>query len=52
MYKLLKDGSGVDRDDVILRTSDKAFIPNDASNKDWIAYQEWLSLGNVPEASE
>ena len=25
------------------------WIPNDPANKDWIAYQEWLAAGGVPD---
>lgn len=28
---------------VIVRLSDKTFIPNDPQNKDWVEYQAWLS---------
>lgn len=28
-----------------------SYIPNDSNNRDWVAYQEWLSLGNTPEAA-
>lgn len=42
-YKLA-DG-GVERDD-------GAFIPEDPANRDWEAYQTWLSEGNTPEPAE
>lgn len=51
----LKDDSGNktgDRDDIILRKEDKAFIPlTDEDNSDYIEYKEWLDAGNTPEAS-
>lgn len=52
MYKLTKDNFGEPNSLVILRLSDKAHIPNDPSNRDWIAYQDWLSLGNTPESAD
>jgi hypothetical protein len=27
----------------VIRLSDKAFIPNDPQNRDWVEYQKWLS---------
>lgn len=51
MYKLLKDRDGIDRTDIIFRTADYAFIPNDNMNRDWVEYQAWLALGNTPEAA-
>lgn len=34
----------------IIRLSDNAFIRGpDATNADWIAYTDWLSLGNTPQ---
>ena len=32
----------------IKRLPDEAYIPNDPSNTDWQAYQEWLAAGNTP----
>ena len=29
-----------------------SYVPNDINNRDLIAYQEWLALGNTPEAAE
>ena len=33
---------------MILRLPDLASIPNDPTNTDWQAYQEWLAQGNTP----
>lgn len=41
MYKL--KGTGV------IRLGDGAYIPNDPSNRDWMLYKTWLSMGNTPE---
>lgn len=52
MYKLLKDArTGADSTKVVLRIEDNACIPNDTANRDWVAYQAWLALGNTPEAA-
>ena len=32
----------------VTRLSDGAAIPADDGNRDWIAYQAWLTAGNVP----
>jgi hypothetical protein len=36
-------------DDVVIRTSDGASIPNSPDNRDWVEYQEWLYAGNTPD---
>lgn len=41
-YTLISGSSAVTRD------IDKATIPNDPNNRDWIAYQAWLAQGNTP----
>ena len=33
----------------VTRTSDRASIPGDNRNRDWRAYQEWLSAGNTAD---
>jgi hypothetical protein len=48
MYQHLEDPLGGVRTDLILRTSDGAFVPADPQNADWQIYQHWLSQGNSP----
>ena len=36
-------------DDTVLRTADQVWIPNDPANRDWVEYQNWLAMGNVPD---
>jgi hypothetical protein len=33
----------------VIRTEDSASIPADEGNRDWVAYQEWLGQGGVPD---
>jgi hypothetical protein len=47
-YAQLNDSNGNLNPDVIQRLPDYAFIPNSMSNRDWVAYQDWLAQGNVP----
>ena len=35
--------------DLILRTTDGAFIPPDPANTDYQAYLAWVEAGNTPE---
>lgn len=32
----------------VIRDADNAWIPDDPSNADWVAYQGWLAKGNKP----
>ena len=34
---------------MVVRVADQAHIPNDATNRDWIGYQQWLADGGVPD---
>lgn len=50
-YKLVKDIDGVARG-AVMRIDDKgvvSIIPVASDNRDWIAYQNWLAQGNVPD---
>jgi hypothetical protein len=33
----------------VIRTADGAGIPNDAANRDWVEYQQWLADGGVSD---
>ena len=45
---LIDSATGEISTQTIKRLPDNAFIPNDPSNTDWQAYQEWLAAGNTP----
>ena len=36
----------------IIRIEDRAFIPKDTGNKDYVEYLAWLEEGNTPEAAD
>jgi hypothetical protein len=38
--------------DVVVRTADNAYIPNDPANRDRAEYDAWLADGGVPDAYE
>jgi hypothetical protein len=44
MYKLIENG--------VIRLSDNAGIPADINNRDYRAYLEWKSMGNVPQPAD
>jgi hypothetical protein len=52
-YKLFPTvmGSTIDAIKRINDDGSTSCIPNDPHNKDWVAYQAWLDLGNTPEAA-
>jgi len=49
MYKLSKT---LDNKDIVIRTSDNAFIPFDPDNTDYQAYLAWVAEGNEPTPAE
>lgn len=46
-YQYVDDGNGNPSPGIILKLPDYIFVPNDPKNRDWIAYQQWLSEGNI-----
>jgi hypothetical protein len=35
--------------DIVIRTADQAYIPNDPANRDRVEYEQWLEDGGVPD---
>jgi hypothetical protein len=35
--------------DIVMRTADQAYIPNDPDNRDRAEYEQWLADGGVPD---
>jgi len=38
--------------DTVTRLSDRASIPKDPNNRDWVAYLKWVKEGGVTEAAD
>jgi hypothetical protein len=51
MYKLIKDPM-TQIINSLQRISDKAFIPFDEANPDYIEYLAWLAQSNTPQEAE
>jgi len=51
-YKLIKDLFTKKEDVVVMRKADKALIPFDDANTDYIKYKAWLEAGNTPEEAD
>lgn len=36
----------------VIRTADRAHIPDSPGNRDWRRYQAWLNAGNTPDPAD
>ena len=52
MYKKVNNLIENKETEVILRTTDNAYIPFDPANTDYQDYLEWVAKGNTPEEAE
>ena len=52
MYKQIKTYDGNIVSNMIQRIVDKAYIPFDPQNSDYIAYLKWIEEGNVPTPAD
>ena len=52
MYKKVNNLIENKGTEVILRTTDNAYIPFDPANTDYQEYLEWLAEGNQPEPAD
>lgn len=48
----MADYKWLDLNRTVRRNADGAFIPNDAGNRDWKAFQDWLGQGNTPDPAD
>lgn len=54
-YSRVSSDPSNDRTDCIIKIDDdgvESFVPNDANNSDWQAYQDWLAVPNTPQAAD
>ena len=48
----LVDQTWVENPNMILRTSDGAYIPTSTENRDYQEYLEWVAEGNSPQEAD